>query len=154
MNNENLNRWLTLGANVGVLLGLIVLIYEVRQNTAMMEAQINQQRTDTAMAEQRSNYNSDYMPAIRLKVLNNEPLSDEERYRYSVWIRAFNRNMDNQLWQYRRGFLGENIPRSMRIAVRNVLGASAVGIEEWDKYKRQYSNEYIEFVDAAIADLR
>jgi len=154
LNSEKLNRWLTLGANLGVLIGLAVLVYEVRQNTAMMEAQINQQRTDTAMTEQQSNYNSDYMPAIRLKVLNKEPLSGEERYRYSVWIRAFNRNMDNQLWQYRRGFLGENIPRSMRIAVRNVVGASTIGIEEWDRYKQQFTDEYIEFVDTAIADLR
>lgn len=154
MNTKNLNRWLTFGANLGVLIGLIVLIYEVRQNTAMMEAQINQQRTDTALSEQQSNYNSDHMPAIRLKILNNEDLSDEERFRYSNWMRAFNRNMDNQLWQYNRGFLGENIPRSMRIAVREVIGASEIGIQEWDRHKLQFSDEYIEFVDNAIADLR
>ena len=70
-----------------------------------------------------------------------------------MWMRAFNRNMDNQLWQYNRGFLGENIPRSMRIAVRSVIGASGIGIEEWDRYKQQYSDEYIDFVDAAIEDL-
>ena len=154
MSSDNLNRWLTLGANLGVLIGLIVLIYEVRQNTAMMEAQINQQRTDTALSEQQSNYNSDYMPGIRLKVINGEPLSQEERYRYSMWVRAFNRNMDNQLWQYNRGFLGENIPRSIRIAVRNVIGASSIGVEEWDEYKQLYSDEYIDFVEGAIADLR
>ena len=32
MNTEKLNRWLALGANVGVLIGLILLVYEVRQN--------------------------------------------------------------------------------------------------------------------------
>lgn len=32
---DRLNRWLTLAANLGVLLGLIVLIVEVRQNAAM-----------------------------------------------------------------------------------------------------------------------
>tara|TARA_R110000850_G_scaffold129227_5_gene249088 strand:- start:27836 stop:28831 length:996 start_codon:yes stop_codon:yes gene_type:complete len=33
--SERVNRWLTLAANLGVLLGLIVLIVEVRQNAAM-----------------------------------------------------------------------------------------------------------------------
>lgn len=33
--SERVNRWLTLGANLGVLLGLIVLIIEVRQNASM-----------------------------------------------------------------------------------------------------------------------
>jgi quercetin dioxygenase-like cupin family protein len=34
-NWERANRWLTLGANIGVVLGLIILIVEVRQNAAM-----------------------------------------------------------------------------------------------------------------------
>lgn len=154
MKNKKLNRWLTLGANVGVLIGLIVLIYEVRQNTEMMEAQINQQRTDTALSEQQSNYNSDYMPTIRVKIQNGEDLSDEERFRYSNWLRAFNRNLDNQLWQYNRGFLGENIPRSMRIAVRAVIGESEIGIQWWDRSKQAFSDDYIKFVESTIADLR
>ncbi len=29
------SRWLTLGANIGVVLGLIVLVVEIRQNAAM-----------------------------------------------------------------------------------------------------------------------
>jgi len=32
---DRTNRWLTLAANIGVLLGLIVLIFEVRQNAAL-----------------------------------------------------------------------------------------------------------------------
>jgi len=49
MNTEKLNRWLALGANVGVLIGLILLVYEVRQNSALMQAQISMERTNTNM---------------------------------------------------------------------------------------------------------
>lgn len=35
MNLSGLNKWLTLGANIGVVLGLIILIIEVRQNAAL-----------------------------------------------------------------------------------------------------------------------
>lgn len=37
-------RWLTLGANIGVVLGLIILIVEVRQNAALTRAEMDQQK--------------------------------------------------------------------------------------------------------------
>ncbi|MCA8900658.1 MAG: hypothetical protein KDA53_05350 [Hyphomonas sp.] len=39
---DRLNRWLTLGANIGVLLGLVVLIVEVRQNAALTRTAMEQ----------------------------------------------------------------------------------------------------------------
>ena len=154
MNADKLNTWLTLGANVGVVIGLILLIIEINQNTEMMRAQINQSRTDTALSEQQAGFNSDYIPAIRVKVARGEQLSDEEMIRYENWIRAFNRNMDNQLWQYNQGLLGENIPRSIRSGVREVIGGSVPGLEQWDADKLGFTDEYIAFVDDAIEDLR
>ena len=103
MKTVELNSWLSLGANVGVVIGLALLIYEINQNTALMEAQINQNRTDSALAEQQADYNSDYMPAIRVKVASGQELTDEELFRNSRWLRGFSRNMDNQLWQYNHG---------------------------------------------------
>ncbi|TDJ35493.1 MAG: hypothetical protein E2O53_06110 [Gammaproteobacteria bacterium] len=39
MNTDRLNRWLTLGANLGVLIGIVLLVIEVRQNNANLVAQ-------------------------------------------------------------------------------------------------------------------
>jgi len=36
MKSEKLNPWLSLGANVGVVIGLALLVMEIRQNTGMM----------------------------------------------------------------------------------------------------------------------
>ena len=154
MNANKLNSWLRLGANIGVVIGLALLIYEINQNTEMMQAQINQGRTDTALSEQQAVFNSDYIPALDVKIRNGEQLSDEELVRYEHIFRSFNRNMDNQLWQYNHGFLGENIPYSIRRAVRNVIAGNELGIAAWDETKRIYSGDYVAFVDDAIADLR
>jgi hypothetical protein len=43
---EQLNQWLALGANIGVVLGLIILIMEVRQNAALPRAAMEQQKND------------------------------------------------------------------------------------------------------------
>jgi len=39
VDSDRLNRWLTLGANIGVLVGIILLIVELNQNRQMMQAQ-------------------------------------------------------------------------------------------------------------------
>jgi hypothetical protein len=154
LKGEKLNSWLSLGANLGVVIGLVLLVTEIRQNTDMMEAQINHSRTETAMSEQQGIFNSEFMPAILVKVDKGEQLAAEEIRRYQSYFRGFNRNLDNQLWQYNRGFLGNNIPRSLRGAVRAVIGSSQVGIDQWESTKESYTDEYIAFVDEAIADLR
>lgn len=38
MNLDELNQWLLLGANIGVLLGILFLAYEVRQNSAALRS--------------------------------------------------------------------------------------------------------------------
>ena len=39
MDTDRLNRWLTLGANIGVLIGIVLLVIEVRQNNSNLVAQ-------------------------------------------------------------------------------------------------------------------
>jgi hypothetical protein len=43
---DRLNRWLTLGANIAVLAGLIMLIVEVHQNAALTRTAMEQQKND------------------------------------------------------------------------------------------------------------
>ena len=46
MNFNRLNRWLTLGANVGILVGLGALIVEINQSNAIALAEMEQTRSD------------------------------------------------------------------------------------------------------------
>ena len=151
MNAGKLNSWLSLAANFGVVVGLMLVIYEIRQNTEMMESQIHQSRTETALSEQQAVFNSDYMPAILVKVERDIPLTEEETQRYDGFFRAFNRNMDNQLWQFDRGLLGDNIPRSVANAVGAVIAGNSLAQEHWARMKVQYTDRYIAFVDSVMA---
>jgi len=154
MKAGRINSWLSLGANLGVVLGLILLILEIRQNTEMMRAQINQSRTDTAISYLQAVYNSEFMPEIIDRVHGGEELSALELIRYQTYFRAANRSQDNNLWQYNQGFLGENMPRSIRGYARNFIGGSPLGIATWDGQKSSYTDEYVAFVEDAIADMR
>ncbi|GJL92950.1 hypothetical protein [Hyphococcus sp.] len=46
MKLDRVNRWLTLGANIGVVLGLIILIIEVRQNATLTRAAMEAEKND------------------------------------------------------------------------------------------------------------
>jgi hypothetical protein len=64
---DRLTRWLNLGANVAVLVGIIFIIAEMRQNQALMRAQISQARADNLTARYTEQTHSDYWPAIIAK---------------------------------------------------------------------------------------
>ena len=51
MKPDNLNKWLTLGANVGVLIGIILLVAELNQNSTLMRAQIFNDRANQGIAQ-------------------------------------------------------------------------------------------------------
>ena len=48
MESTKLNSWLTLAANIGVILGLLLLVVEIRQNTAASRAQTAQAIIDSS----------------------------------------------------------------------------------------------------------
>ncbi len=134
-------------ATAGVLLGLVFLIYELRQNSELMRIQIQQARADAAMLSNEQMFNSDYLPTILLKIGDGEELSEEERMRYVFWFRASNRNQDNVLSQYRAGMLGDNVPLSVDDFVRDVIASSPSARNAWDQTKIGYTKAYATFVE-------
>lgn len=75
---DRLNRWLTLGANVGVLLGLIILIVEVRQNAELTRAAMETGLNDTLAQIELNLANPEIAAAWVKSVRDPEGLSDVE----------------------------------------------------------------------------
>ena len=46
MNADSVNKWLTLSTNIGVVIGLVLLLVELDQNADLVRAQIHQARSD------------------------------------------------------------------------------------------------------------
>jgi len=90
---DRLNRWLTLLANIGVIVGIAFLAIEIQQNTESLDesrnlafAQAQQERLTQLDESFRSLANSDYLPEIFVKYARDglSGLSPEERQRF-VW---------------------------------------------------------------------
>jgi hypothetical protein len=152
MDSNKVNKWLTLIANIGVLFGLALVAFELRQNSDLMRIQINQARADAAMLSNEQLFNSPYLPSILLKAQQGSELSGEEQIRYINWFRAMNRNQDNVLSQYAAGMLGEHTPGSVEDFARDVVASSTYSREAWQITKPGFSGEYIAFIEKAIKD--
>ena len=150
MKSDRINKWLTLVANIGVIFGLILVAYELQQNSELMRVQISQSRADSAMASNEHSFNSDYIPPILAKVRQGDNLSTEERIRFTDYFRAMNRNQDNVLSQYDAGMLGANTPRSIITYVCQFVHSSEASRTAWEYTKAGYSDRYILFVEEAL----
>lgn len=72
------NKWLSLAANFGVLLGLIVLIFEVRQNAALTRLGVEVNRAETAVMIELGMTQTDVADAWMVAVLAPETMTDAQ----------------------------------------------------------------------------
>ncbi len=117
MDSNTVNRWLTLGANLGVLVGIILILIELNQNAELMRAQIAQTRADNLISSMEDRMHSDHWPAISAKLyLDGEmrgddlaSLSPEERERVFYYYYRNINDIRNQFYQYQQGYLPQEV---------------------------------------------
>ena len=117
MNADNANKWLTLAANIGVLIGLVLLLLELRQNTELARVQITQMRSDSFVQRRWSHADSEYMAPLIAKlgslgfprrVVQREELTDVEIVRMESWLAALAFDYENLYYQKERGYIDES----------------------------------------------
>ena len=120
MNTESVNRWLTLGANVGVLVGLILLLIELDQNNDLVRAQIHQARSDAHVLTKWTGADTEFLLPALVKFesaggLDNpdalDGLTPIEAARVVTAMEADHQDYDNLFYQYQRGYLDEEYYR-------------------------------------------
>jgi hypothetical protein len=126
MDSNKVNRWLTLGANLGVLVGIVLILIELNQNSELMRAQMIQSRTDNISSKYDAQIHSDYWPEIIAKrdLANSdvewiESLTPVEYVRLrTYYFREFD-ELRNQFFQYQQGYLPD---RFWDTAIRSQIG--------------------------------
>ena len=68
MDTNGLNRWLTPLANVGVVAGILILVFEVRQNNELTMAQIEQSRSELYLQWHQERVTGDYIAPLEVKI--------------------------------------------------------------------------------------
>jgi hypothetical protein len=117
MNSSKLDRWLTVGTNLSVLIGIVLLIVEINQNNELVRIQIEQARSDTYVAWQREIASGDHVAPLFAKLgahdreffskLDFEPLDRVEMERIRAIASARFYDYETLYAQYERGFVSE-----------------------------------------------
>ncbi len=106
---NKLNEWIALLTNVGLLLGIGLLVYELRQNSVLMQSEIYQQRTANLISVEAMIMESDALAEALAKgsLADNDPsdYSTKERLLIQSFLRSHAYRIDNILHQYELGTL-------------------------------------------------
>ena len=144
---EKLNRWLTLASNVGMLIGVFIVVYELRQNTAVSAAQ--------AAFEVNALLDNSYRVRAqdpRLAKLiedgHNDPdaLDSLEQTQFSAWLRA-DMNATETVWFfYKNGLIPEEDFAGYRAAICSRV-TTAGGRRYWKDEAEYFASGFRESVD-------
>ncbi len=139
MDTDMANRWLTLVANLGVLVGIVLILIELNQNADLMKAQMTQSRADQLVVKYDTVVHSDYWPEIlakRIAVNSDEEwielLTPVEFIRVQFnYFREFE-DIRNQYYQYQEGYLPKRIwDTSTRAQIVRMIQLAAALKREW-----------------------
>jgi len=114
--SDRFNTWLTLAANIGVVVGLVLLIVELGQNSDLVRAQIHQARADNYESFMVGIADTEYLlPAYEKFAAAGGPqvvsaldvLTATERERIRRYFQGRLGGYDNLYFQYKQGYLDE-----------------------------------------------
>jgi hypothetical protein len=145
LESEKVTRWLTLGANVGVLIGLALILIELRQNADLMRAQMIQSRTDNISAKYDAQIHSDHWPQIWAKRYSAgsdvewiDSLDSTEHMRLRIYFFREYDELRNQFFQYQRGYLPDEFwNTAIRQQIRRLVELMAAMRVTWDEEMRK-----------------
>lgn len=139
MDSDHLNRWLTLLANIGVVVGLALLIVELRQAQKLAETQATVRRLEQMQVAQVEYATSDYLVPIKVKARADgvQSLSRDELERLRVWENTIRLRMYSQYVEYQRGYLDP-------AAAETILNAAAENLPFWEELGYQLGDNDFE----------
>ncbi len=121
MNFDKLNNWLTLIANVGVVIGLFALIAELNHSSRLAEVDAYQSRMNEIQNLTIQYAFSNDFPEILLRYQSEgfNSLTPSEASRVSAWYNTILRQMQGQYYQWQQGFLVRQVIDDSLAAVEN-----------------------------------
>lgn len=141
MDSDRLNRWLTLIANFGVVIGLFLLIAEVNHASKLAEVDAYQTRIRDIQELNLQLAISDSLADILSKADSEgvESLSPSEFSRARAWYSTIMRGMQGQYYQYQNGFLDRaSVDRTLHDITDGIYGnwerfglLDNIEIQEW-----------------------
>jgi hypothetical protein len=119
LNADKINKWLVLGANVGVLIGIILVVLEIRQATITTNAEMVSNHQNRWVEISLSMQNAEFAEAWAKAMQDHDELSVSEMIQVSGFLWAFidQLHSNQRLWQL--GVFVEAMPSTEQVIQGN-----------------------------------
>lgn len=152
MKLDNTNNWLTLTANVGVLLGIVFLVYELRQNTVATELEVASNFQNSFSDIEMLIASDPEFSEILMKGRIGTELTEQEQFRLSVFYGNVLRHWQYVHFQFLSKALDEDIWRGQRIYFTMVLNADVGLLKHWRSSQDHYSPSFNMLIRSMVPD--
>ncbi len=150
MDSNRLNRWLTLGANVGVLIGLGLVSYELVQNRELMRAQTRDQIATALVGLQIETGTDQQLVELLQRADDGEELTKAEQRQIEYRFNALIRYWENVHYQYRQDLYDEVEFHWQREAWRKTFENGRAILSYWCSNRLLYSPEFAAELDSLL----
>lgn len=154
MKSDRLTRWITIGANLGVMIGLLLLIAELAQNRDMMRAQIRHELAMGIVNLLQTPANNDQLADVLFRGISGEELTPTELFQFELRTNALFRYWEDVHYQYRAGLYDDSEFERQRDAWRASLARSQLSVGYWCRVRLLYSPEFAKEMDSMLSDVR
>lgn len=152
MNFDQINRWLTLTANLGVIAGIFLLYLEIQQNNAHLDAQSRASRHEARSNDvNRIFFDDDILYEATTKSANGNELSDRERFVFGRWIHQTFLNWEFTYQEYQRGLASES---ELNVnAWKQTISTFPYMRTQWEATKEyRYTTEFVLYMESNIVN--
>jgi hypothetical protein len=153
MDSDRLNRWLTLGANLGVVIGIVFLAFELRQNSALLEAEAGRELTQNQISLYNEMLASPEFTEFLAKLKRGEELTDSEKIRERGFYGRLILSWSWEFSEYRAGRLRQDqLPDFAWIALlKNEGFMPTPGLREvWENGKENRDPAFVAYIDSML----
>lgn len=146
MNMDNINKWFTLAANIGVIAGIIFLAIELQQNNNLLQSQARLGELSASTSRIEIGLNNPELAHINFKAMSGETLTPEEENRYFDYALY---TMMHWQWQYDE-YLAGGLPEVNLEAWQVQASFSPVWKMAWERTLGTQNTEFTRFVDENV----
>ena len=152
MKKLGLGQTIGIFANFAVLIGVLLLVYELHQNRMLMRAQTRNAIAETLVNYQISAATSPHLLRIQAKTVGGEELTPAEQQGFRAYWRGLFRYWENVNYQYRNGLYDDSEYFTQREAWKRILLSNEPVLEFWCTRRGIQSEEIDAEIDELLGD--
>jgi len=154
MNIDRVSQGVQLAGNVGVILSIVFLAYQIGEQRELMKAQTRTAISSEVIGLLVSQATDEGLVSAVRRSYDGEELSPDDRFRLDRILRAYFRYWENVHYQYRNGLYDEEEFSKHKEAWRAYLAASKGAVSYWCEVRLLYSPKFAAQMDALLPSHR